>query len=671
MGSTRRTKAEKARNGASDAKAPCHSGPFGGLWELPDLVVSLILVHVERDAAQVVDSAALNEDNYDSNPNPLAGRRLAEVAALERTSRVCRQWWRLARARLWRSLVPVDLPRWTMQMDILRRSFGVSDQWPKLPAPIEIDFSACETYDLGLITDALIESGYHDPGVLRALHFPQFDRFVRYDESGTKRAVSDGVKAVFGTLLAPFVSYCCDSGLWSPDDLDKDRQLTLQFVRSALPKYQFVQDQQNSPPSPYASSCARPPLSDLRMLTLPVSWEWSDHLHDLVTDELLTFIGAWCPRLERIPALGGDRLIRAGVLDLVRGCPRLKMLRIWKSPEQTDEVLTEIARNLPNLEEFALSFAQRITPRGLEPVFRLLSLRGIDLTCCRSVVFTRELAEVFSSSGAYQRLRGLDLSIDLYELDELEQGVAPHYALCDSEANILERELLGMLEASGAMDHFTNHGYESLRSIVEEDVWTLGSSLGYLASLRKGHFYASLARFETLTTLILSGHAALTDLRLAMLFPPRGGLTSLIRLGLGSCWRLTDHGFDHLVRYGGPRMEQLELVHSNPDITDRSILALARKWGHSLRVLELSECEGLTTKGLDELSKLLVLSDARVGFMDLPVSPSFRARFGQRHPEGVVFGWIDWELVEFPILSGLRHEIQDLDEPGNGDGDEE
>ncbi|KAI9013482.1 hypothetical protein DFJ74DRAFT_733251 [Hyaloraphidium curvatum] len=596
------------------------SRPF---LHLPDLVVERVLTFLEAGARR---SAVPAPDTRLT----AADEQRAANRALANASLVCSQWASLARSALWRTLRPVSLRSWEVQAVILgvdrqirrtdpalggRGKPGVLDDvwragYSPIPPAFVLDFSAAENIFCPEMLEKLASFGWTDHGTLREIHFPQWDRQIRMH----------------------------DAAFTGPGVL-------VDFFRAV---HRSGREAVAAAPTGNEAAPRTLPFSNLRVITFPVAWEWSADLHDIVSDRLLAVVGEFCPRLEEVRAMGGDRVTPAGVAALVDGCgPSLRMLRIWKSPAQTDGTLCHVAERCPALRDFSVSFAPAVTPDGLATILALPHLEALDMTCSRGILFRRTLADAFARTQAYTKLRRLDLSIDFWELDELEMSFDGRPDPTLGDPSDLERELRPLLSSLGLDASQPTHLSAPLSA----------TPASHQAALLKLHTYAHIALFSSLEVLVLSGHSALTDARCRALFAPRGGLRSLRRLGLGSCSRLTDAGIAWIAEHGPPALEQLEMLRMGDEVTDATLARIGERWGATLEVLEISECPGFTAAGLDSLANLLK-PDCKLGTVALPCSPAFRERFRNPRagPGGTVFGWIDWALVEFPALAGLPEE---------------
>lgn len=660
---------------------------------LPELIFDRIFFYV-RSSAWI---STLNANEFPSANAPLrnpTGRaHRAASKAIADLEKVCRSWWPAARRLLWREWRCVDPETWKLQMEIVQRdnegqrrdweehqrhqnaatapSSGRPSRlpWPPLPKPSVIDFSASDAFFSLETLAELVISRWLDMGTLQELHFPQFDRWTRIVNRLDDVPSSYDLESLF-----------CEAEedrtreLVSPDSPRNDD--TSMWRKVFVFHSPFWTEPYHAPST----------FSNLRTLTLPVAWEWSSELYnDLVSDNLLETIARRCPNLCEIKAMGGDNITSNGITSLVRGCPKLQVLRIWKAPYLTNHTIGNIAEHCTGLTEFTVSFANKLSPRGIEPLFRLPHFEAIDVTGCRGLLFRRSLFEMLKRTKGYEKMRRLDLSVDFWELDELEalqpdsfmtawnladesDVDAQRESLDDNSIRLLESELMNLWTQNGVYTGIDPPHYNEKDLLLGASALS-ASPLSYLPALRKNHFYSHLSLFQNLTALVLSGHSALTDIRLKMLFPPthtRSGLRSITRLGLGSCSQITDRGIFWLCSNGPQRIEHLELLRMQDEVTDETLIRIAETWGSYLKVLELSESFGFTQPGLDSFMNALDLipcrRDLKIGHVRLPVSDTFRERFRNPHAGShpTVFGWIDWELVEFPVLAA-DFELSDSD----------
>lgn len=407
-----------------------------------------------------------------------------------------------------------------------------------------------------------------------------------------------------------------------------------------------------------------------------------------IGDEGLLEIAKECHLLEKLDLCKCPLISNKALIAIAEGCPNLTVLSIESCPNIGNEGLQAIGRSCTKLQSISIKDCPLIGDRGVSSLISSASsslnkvkLQALNITdfslavighygmvvthltlCCLQNVSEKGFW-VMGNAQALKQLVSLTITscqgVTDVSLEAIGNGCKSLKQICFRKCSFISdngleafskasRTLEGLqleecnrITISGIIGSLTNHE-SNLKSLalvkcsgikdtaLQFPLHSHGSSLRWL-SIRNctGFGAASLATVGRLCPqlqhLDLVGLYGLTD---AVLLPLLESCEGLVKVNLSGCLNLTDESVLALARIHGVTLQLLnldgcrkitdqslvaiadnllvlnELDVSNCAVSDRGLAALARTEQINLLILSLSGCRGITSKSLPFLERL-------------------------------------------------------------------
>lgn len=408
----------------------------------------------------------------------------------------------------------------------------------------------------------------------------------------------------------------------------------------------------------------------------------------LIGNEGLSEIGEECHFLEKLDLCQCPLISNRGLIAIAEGCPNLTVLSIESCPNIGNEGLQAIGRSCPKLQSISIKDCLLVTDRGVSSLISSVSsslnkvkLQALNITDCSLAVIGRygmfithltlsslqNVSEkgfwVMGNAQALKQLMSLTISscqgVTDVSLEAIGNGCKSLKQMCLRNCSFISdygleafskaaRSLEGLqleecnrITVLGIIGSLTKHE-ANLKSLVLvkcsgiKDTALQLPLLSPVLSLRSlsirnctGFGASSLAmvgrQFPHLQHLDLVGLYGLTD---AALLPLLKSCKGLVKVNLSGCLNLTDKSVLALAKHHGGTLQLLnldgcrkitdeslmtvadnslvlnELDVSNCAVSDVGLAALARAKLINLLILSLSGCSGISSKSLPFLERL-------------------------------------------------------------------